>query len=56
MYCMFIDQGFMRRNEGEKINEVFTRKFKIKNFIHVDASERFFGKLQGLLILNRKGN
>ncbi len=48
LYCMFIDQGFMRRNEGQKINETFTQKFKIKNFIYIDASERFYGKLKGV--------
>jgi GMP synthase (glutamine-hydrolysing) len=48
LYCMFIDQGFMRRNEGKKINDVFTNKFKIKNFIHIDASDRFFAKLDGI--------
>jgi len=46
--CMFIDQGFMRRNEAKKINDVFTKTFKIKNFIHIDASERFFSKLEGV--------
>ena len=30
--CMFIDQGFMRKNEAKKISELFTSKFKI-NFI-----------------------
>jgi len=48
LYCMFIDQGFMRRNEGKKINDTFTNKFKIKNFIHIDASERFYNKLDGV--------
>ena len=48
LYCMFIDQGFMRLNEGKKINETFTQKFKIKNFIYIDASERFYGKLKGV--------
>jgi GMP synthase (glutamine-hydrolysing) len=46
LYCMFIDQGFMRMNEGHKINETFTKKFKIKNFIYIDASERFYAKLK----------
>lgn len=48
LYCMFIDQGFMRRNEAKKINEIFTKTFKIKNFIHIDASDRFFSKLKGV--------
>ncbi len=47
LICMFIDQGFMRKNEARKINELFTRKFEI-NFIHIDASKRFFEKLKGV--------
>ena len=45
--CMFIDQGFMRKNEAKKINELFTNRFKI-NFVHIDASKRFFEKLKGV--------
>jgi len=45
--CMFIDQGFMRKNEARKIVGVFTRHFKI-NLIHVDASKRFYEKLKGV--------
>jgi GMP synthase (glutamine-hydrolysing) len=45
--CMFIDQGFMRKNEAKKIVEVFTRHFKIR-LIHVDASKRFYEKLKGV--------
>jgi GMP synthase (glutamine-hydrolysing) len=47
LVCMFIDQGFMRKNEAKKINELFTSKFKI-NFIHIDAAKRFFEKLKGI--------
>jgi len=45
--CMFIDQGFMRKNEARKIVEMFEKHFKI-NLIHVDASDRFFSKLKGV--------
>jgi GMP synthase (glutamine-hydrolysing) len=45
--CMFIDQGFMRKNEAKKIVEVFTRCFKIR-LIHIDASKRFYEKLKGV--------
>ena len=45
--CMFIDQGFMRKNEAKKIEDIFTSKFKI-NFIHIDASQRFYDKLKGI--------
>ena len=46
--CMFIDQGFMRKNEAKKINELFAKKFKI-NFIRIDASKKFFEKLKGVV-------
>ena len=45
--CMFIDQGFMRKNEAKKIDELFANKFQIK-FIHINASEKFFEKLKGI--------
>jgi GMP synthase (glutamine-hydrolysing) len=45
--CMFIDQGFMRKNEAKKIKDLFTSKFKI-NFINIDASQRFYDKLKGV--------
>jgi GMP synthase (glutamine-hydrolysing) len=48
LICMFIDQGFMRKNEAKKINDLFTQKFKI-NFIHINAAERFFSKLKGII-------
>ncbi|MEA3494152.1 MAG: glutamine-hydrolyzing GMP synthase [Candidatus Margulisiibacteriota bacterium] len=51
--CMFIDQGFMRKNEAKKINELFTSKFKI-NFIHIDAAKRFFDKLKGVIDPEKK--
>ncbi|MFH1541666.1 MAG: glutamine-hydrolyzing GMP synthase, partial [bacterium] len=46
--CMFIDQGFMRKNEAKKINDLFTGRFKV-NFIHINAADRFFGKLAGVV-------
>ena len=45
--CVFIDQGFMRKNEAKKIVDMFTKHFKI-NLIHVDASEKFYRKLAGV--------
>lgn len=47
LICMFIDQGFMRKNEGEKIVAMFRDNFKIR-LIHVDARDRFLTKLQGV--------
>jgi GMP synthase (glutamine-hydrolysing) len=45
--CMFIDQGFMRKEEPKRIAELFARHFKI-NLVHIDASKRFYEKLKGI--------
>jgi GMP synthase (glutamine-hydrolysing) len=45
--CMFIDQGFMRKEEPKRIVNLFTKHFKI-NLVHVDASKRFFERLKGV--------
>jgi len=45
--CMFIDQGFMRKNEPEWLVDVFENKFHIK--VHfVKARDRFIGQLSGV--------
>ncbi len=47
LVCMFIDQGFMRKNEGVKIVKLFKDNFKIR-LIHVNAADRFFQKMKGI--------
>src|SRR5476649_2593509 len=45
--CMFIDQGFMRKNEPEWLVDAFEHKFKIP--VHyVKARDRFLAKLVGV--------
>ena len=34
--CIFVDTGFLRKNEGEEVRKAF------KNLIYVDAKERFY--------------
>ena len=51
--CMFIDQGFMRKNEVNRIKEIFTDKFDI-NLIYVDAKERFYKKIDGIVDPEKK--
>jgi GMP synthase (glutamine-hydrolysing) len=46
--CVFIDQGFMRKNEAERIKKLFTDVFEI-DLIHVDAAERFYKKIAGVV-------
>lgn len=45
--CMFIDQGFMRKNEPEWLVDTFEKDFKIK--VHfIKARDRFLEKLKGV--------
>ena len=46
LICIFVDHGFMRKNEPEEIEEAFSRREL--RFIKVDAAERFLGKLAGV--------
>jgi GMP synthase (glutamine-hydrolysing) len=47
LICMFIDQGFMRKNEAKKIDDLFVNRFKV-NFLNINASTLFFEKLKGI--------
>ncbi|HOJ48110.1 MAG TPA: glutamine-hydrolyzing GMP synthase [Bacillota bacterium] len=44
--CIFVDHGFMRKDEGDQIEAIFAKR-SLK-FIRVDASERFLEKLKGV--------
>jgi GMP synthase (glutamine-hydrolysing) len=45
--CIFVDNGLLRKGEAEKVVETFGKHFHVK-LIHVDARERFLGKLGGV--------
>lgn len=45
--CMFIDQGFMRKNEPQRLVKLFNEQFHIP-VEYVDASERFISRLDGV--------
>jgi GMP synthase (glutamine-hydrolysing) len=46
--AIFIDTGFMRKNEPEYITEIFTTKFEV-NFKCIDASRKFYNALKGVI-------
>lgn len=46
LVCIYVDHGFMRKNESEEIDAVFSGMDL--NFVRVDASERFLNKLKGV--------
>jgi len=45
--CIFVDHGFMRKNEPEQVKEIFGEKFGIP-LDFVDAKERFINKVAGI--------
>ena len=45
--CVFVDQGLMRKDEGDFVEKTFTTMFDMK-FVRVNCAERFLGKLKGV--------
>ncbi|MGF1601095.1 MAG: glutamine-hydrolyzing GMP synthase [Thermosynechococcaceae cyanobacterium] len=45
--CMFIDQGFMRKGEPERLVKLFQEQFHI-SVVHVQARERFLVQIEGV--------
>lgn len=47
--CVFVDQGLLRKNEGDEVEAVFGPNGDYDlNFIRVNAQDRFYGKLAGV--------
>ena len=44
--CIFVDHGFMRKNEGDEVEEAF-KDWDI-NFVRVNAKEQFMSKMRGV--------
>ena len=44
--CIFVDHGFMRKNEGDEVETAF--RDSGMNFIRVNAKEQFMSKLRGV--------
>lgn len=51
--CIFVDHGLLRKNEGDEVEEIFTKNYDL-NFIRVDAKDRFLNKLAGITDPERK--
>lgn len=45
--CMFIDQGFMRKNEAQELLKIFNEQFHIP-VEYVDATETFLAQIDGV--------
>ncbi len=46
--CIFVDNGLLRREEAERVLNVFQRNLKM-NLIHVEAEDRFLAGLEGVV-------
>ena len=47
--CVFVDQGLLRKDEGDEVEEVFGPNGSYDlNFIRVNAQERYYSKLAGV--------
>jgi len=47
LFCIFVDHGLMRLNEGDEVEAAFANRNI--NFIRVNAADRFFSKLSGVI-------
>lgn len=45
--CIFLDHGLLRKDEGDQVEEIFTKQFDI-NLIRVNCEDRFLSKLAGV--------
>jgi GMP synthase (glutamine-hydrolysing) len=47
LYCIFINNGLLRKGEAEEVQKIFKENFKI-DLNYIDASNRFLDKLKGV--------
>ena len=47
LHCIFVNNGLLRKNEAQRVRELFGRTFNMK-LVYVDAEERFLTKLAGV--------
>ncbi len=46
--CLFVNHGFLRKNEAQQVCDTFTQQYADINFHYVDASEQFLKLLEGV--------
>lgn len=45
--CVFVDQGLMRKDEGDFVEQTFTKLFDM-NFVRINCQDEFLSKLKGV--------
>ena len=46
--CVFVDQGLMRKDEGDFVKQTFTKLFDM-NFVRINCQDAFLDKLKGIV-------
>jgi GMP synthase (glutamine-hydrolysing) len=46
--CLFVNHGFLRKNEAQQVVEAFTSQYDDIQFEYVDASARFISMMEGV--------
>ncbi len=47
LFCIFVDHGLLRKNEGDEVEKIFKEQFHL-NLTRVDAHDRFLNRLKGI--------
>jgi GMP synthase (glutamine-hydrolysing) len=47
--CLFVNHGFLRKDEAQQVCDTFTKQFSDINFHYVDASQQFLKLLEGVV-------
>jgi GMP synthase (glutamine-hydrolysing) len=47
--CLFVNHGFLRKDEAQQVCDTFTKQFSDINFHYVDASKQFLKLLEGVV-------
>ena len=53
--CVFVDQGLMRKDEGDFVEQTFTKLFDM-NFVRINCQDEFLAKLKGVTDPEEKRN
>ncbi|NHK30530.1 MAG: glutamine-hydrolyzing GMP synthase [Asgard group archaeon] len=48
LHCVFVDHGFMRKNEPEEVERFFNDILKFKHFYRINAQDEFLDALKGI--------
>ncbi len=54
VYAVFVNNGLLRKGEAEQVVDTFKNKLEMKNFIYVDAEEKFLNALKGVIDPEKK--